>query len=117
MQKNEISENASSFLTPAAVAEGAAVQQTNESNNTESNTTLKERAAKIYKQHIEIQNLKKVLKEATEEKATLEDEIKNRNEEMYKMNEKMIFLEFEKQQFDDKGKGLAQATSNQLQEL
>ena len=59
-------------------------------------------------------NLKKQLLDATEEKASLEDEIKNRNEEMYKMNEKMIFLEFEKQQIDDKGKGLQVATSNQL---
>ena len=55
---------------------------------------MKERAAKIYKQHLEIQGLKAEMRRAAEEKATLEDEIKNRNEEMYTMNEKMIFMEF-----------------------
>ena len=35
-----------------------------------------------------------------EEKAALEDEIKNRNEEMYAMNQKMIFMEFDKQQVE-----------------
>ena len=37
------------------------------------------------------------LNAAQEEKASLEEEIKVRNEEVYKMNEKMIFLEYEKQ--------------------
>lgn len=37
------------------------------------------------------------LQSAIEEKTSLEDEIKSRSEEVYKMNEKMIFLEFEKQ--------------------
>jgi len=31
-----------------------------------------------------------------EEKTSLEEEIKGRSEEVYKMNEKMIFMEFEK---------------------
>ena len=43
------------------------------------------------------------MRSATDEKVALEDEIKNRNEEMYKMNEKMIFMEFQKQ--GDNGKG------------
>ena len=60
----------------------------------ETKATLKERAAKIYKQHLEIVKLKQELKNASEEKAAVEDEIKNRNEEIYKMNEKMIFMEF-----------------------
>ena len=38
--------------------------------------------------------LKQELKNASEEKAAVEEEIKNRNEEIYKMNEKMIFMEF-----------------------
>ena len=51
-----------------------------------------------------------------EEKASLEDEIKNRNEEMYAMNQKMIFMEFDKQQVevDDNGQGLVKATSNKV---
>ena len=88
---NEASMTADSFITPAA--DGTAVQ-VNKSMDADTKSTLKERAAKIYKQHIEIQKLKAELNRATEEKATVEDEIKNRNEEMYKMNEKMIFLEF-----------------------
>ena len=54
-----------------------------------------------------------------EEKASLEDEIKNRNEEMYAMNQKMIFMEFDKQQVevDDNGQGLVKATSNKVQDL
>ena len=60
----------------------------------ETKATLKERAAKIYKQHLEIVKLKQELKNASEEKAAVADEIKNRNEEIYKMNEKMIFMEF-----------------------
>ena len=106
MQKNESSTIADSFLTPAA--EGPEKSQVNKSVDGESKATLKERAAKIYKQHLEIQKLKEELRSATDEKVSLEDEIKNRNEEMYKMNEKLIFMEFDKQQIDDKGKGLGQ---------
>ena len=58
---------------------------------------LKDRQAKIFKQHVEIVSLKNDLKTAVEEKAQLEQEIKSRSEEVYKMNEKMIFLEYEKQ--------------------
>ena len=58
---------------------------------------LKDRAAKIYKQHMEIVKLKHELEGALDEKKTIEEEIKVRNEEVYKMNEKMIFLEYEKQ--------------------
>lgn len=58
---------------------------------------LKDRAAKIYKQHMEIVKLKHELEGALDEKKTIEEEIKVRNEEVYKMNEKMIFMEFEKQ--------------------
>ena len=98
MQKGEVSA-ADSFLTPA-VADGA-VQQINTSLDGDTKNTLKERAAKIYKQHIEITKLKQELKNAIEEKAAVELEIQSRNEEVYKMNEKMIFLEFQKQQNDD----------------
>ena len=58
---------------------------------------LKDRAAKIYKQHMEIVKLKDELKHAIEEKQSIEEEIKARNDEFYKMNERMIFLEFQKQ--------------------
>ena len=57
---------------------------------------LKDRAAKIYKQHMEIVKLRHELEGAMEEKKTVEQEIKSRNEEVYTMNEKMIFMEFEK---------------------
>lgn len=59
--------------------------------------TLKERAAKIYKQHMEIVKLRHELTSAIEEKQALEQEIKSRNQEVYEMNEKMIFMEYEKQ--------------------
>ena len=58
---------------------------------------LKDRAAKIYKQHMEIVKLRHELEAAVEEKNTVELEIKSRSEEVYKMNEKMIFMEYEKQ--------------------
>ena len=58
---------------------------------------LKDRAAKIYKQHMEIVKLKHELEMAMEDKKTVEEEIKVRNEEVYKMNERMIFIEYEKQ--------------------
>ena len=61
------------------------------------------------------------MRAATDEKVSLEDEIKNRNEEMYNMNEKLIFMEFQKSQktpvTDDTGKDLHALTSNQVQEL
>ena len=67
--------------------------------------------------------MKDELRNATDEKTSLEEEIKNRNEEMYTMNEKLIFLEFQKTQqkdqpiVDDQGRSLALTTSNQVQEL
>ena len=41
--------------------------------------------------------LRHELTAAAEEKKQLEEEIKTRSEEVYQMNEKMIFMEFEKQ--------------------
>ena len=58
---------------------------------------MKDRAAKIYKQHAEIIKLKSALETAIEEKKQLEDEVRSRSDEVYKMNEKMIFLEYERQ--------------------
>ena len=46
---------------------------------------------------MEIVKLKDELKHAIEEKQSIEEEIKARNDEFYKMNERMIFLEFQKQ--------------------
>jgi len=46
---------------------------------------------------MEIVKLRHELESATEEKQSLEQEIKNRNQEVYEMNEKMIFMEYEKQ--------------------
>ena len=46
---------------------------------------------------MEIVKLKHELETAMEDKKTIEEEIKVRNEEVYKMNEKMIFMEYEKQ--------------------
>ena len=40
--------------------------------------------------------LRHELTAAAEEKKQLEEEIKTRSEEVYQMNEKMIFMEFEK---------------------
>ena len=44
---------------------------------------LKDRAAKIYKQHVEIVKLRHELTAAAEEKKQLEEEIKTRSEEVY----------------------------------
>lgn len=55
------------------------------------------------------------LQSAIEEKTSLEDEIKSRSEEVYKMNEKMIFLEFEKQ--NDANKQLSSLEGTKVQEL
>jgi len=66
------------------------------SSDPKSKQLLKDRAAKIYKQHVEIVSLRHQLEAANEEKINLEHEIKTRNEEVYKMNEKMIFMEYEK---------------------
>ena len=46
---------------------------------------------------MEIVKLKNELETALEDKKSVEEEIKVRNEEVYKMNEKMIFMEYEKQ--------------------
>ena len=46
---------------------------------------------------MEIVKLKHELEMAMEDKKTVEEEIKVRNEEVYKMNERMIFIEYEKQ--------------------
>ena len=46
---------------------------------------------------MEIVKLRNELNSAMQEKTQLEEEIKGRSEEVYKMNEKMIFLEYERQ--------------------
>ena len=56
MKQNEASV-VDSFLTPASTNEGAG--KANESLDGEVKATLKERAARIYKQHLEIVRLKK----------------------------------------------------------
>ena len=77
---------------------------------------LKDRAAKIFKQHCEIVKLRHELESANEEKKQLEEEVKSRNEEFYKMNEKLIFMEYEKQA--EANKQLAEmSTGNRVQEL
>lgn len=54
---------------------------------------VQENAMKVLKQHLEITKLKEQLKETTNEKAELEEEISNRNKEIYEMNEKIILME------------------------
>lgn len=46
---------------------------------------------------MEIQKLKEELRKTENDKEALETEIKQRNEELYQMNQRMIFIEFEKQ--------------------
>ena len=76
----------------------------------------KAHAAKIFKQHLEICKLKTELTNAIKEKEDLETEVKERSEEMYKMNERMIMMEFQtKQQEQLKFGGEFQAA--QLNEL
>ena len=48
----------------------------------------------MFKQHMEILKLREEIQNAAAEKQQLEDEIKSRNQEVYQMNEKLIFLEF-----------------------
>ena len=93
------------FLTPATTETETVAAQPGQgslpisSDSVDPNTkqTLKDRAAKIYKQHAEIIKLKSALETAIEEKKQLEDEVRSRSDEVYKMNEKMIFLEYERQ--------------------
>ena len=49
------------------------------------------------------------------EKTQLEEEIKGRSEEVYKMNEKMIFLEYERQA--EANKQLKEFDTNKVQDL
>ena len=64
---------------------------------------------------MEIVKLKHELEGALDEKKTIEEEIKVRNEEVYKMNEKMIFMEFEKQA--EANRQLSEMTTNKVQDL
>ena len=64
---------------------------------------------------MEIVKLKNELETAMEDKKTIEEEIKVRNEEVYKMNEKMIFMEYEKQA--EANRQLSDMTTNKVQDL
>ena len=64
---------------------------------------------------MEIVKLKHELETAMEDKKTIEEEIKVRNEEVYKMNEKMIFMEYEKQA--EANRQLSDMTTNKVQDL
>ena len=74
---------------------------------------LKERAAKIFKQHVEIMKYREELKLAMEDKEQIEAELKARSDEVYEMNQKMIFLEFQKQQDDMKHMSAVASTKTQ----
>ena len=76
---------------------------------------LKDRAAKIFKQHMEIVKLREELAKASEEKKQIEEELKSRTDEVYEMNQKMIFLEFQKQQADIQQ--LSSVANNATQDL
>jgi len=50
-------------------------------------TEHSENALKVLKQHLEITKLKEELAQALQERRELEEEVSNRNREMYEMNE------------------------------
>ena len=64
---------------------------------------------------MEIVKLRNELNSAMQEKTQLEEEIKGRSEEVYKMNEKMIFLEYERQA--EANKQLKEFDTNKVQDL
>ena len=64
---------------------------------------------------MEIVKLRNELNSAMQEKTQLEEEIKGRSEEVYKMNEKMIFLEYERQA--EANKQLKEFDTNKVHDL
>jgi len=105
------------FIQPVSSAEApvTADEGTTLLADAKTKQLLKDRAAKVYKQHVEIVNLRHELEKAVEEKKSLEDEIRSRSEEVYKMNEKMIFLEYERRA--ESGKQVSQQATGKVLEL
>ena len=74
------------FIQPAVVEDAPAApseETKTEAADGKTKQQLKDRAAKIYKQHVEIVKLRHELTAAAEEKKQLEDEIKARSAEVY----------------------------------
>lgn len=103
VEEAELSVNttaSSSFLSPPTETkeeseETPTTQKSDSEALSKQKQLIKEKTAKIFKQHQEIVKLRDELRQNEENRLNLENDLKSRTEELYKANEKCILLEYQ----------------------